>query len=118
MRLQVNKNLPYRELCELIAKRSICQIQVGALIYDSHGLVSWGWNHSGHHGFGCHAEHAAITRANRKRLRNSSITVVSIRRGKFICSFPCPTCFRRIQIAQIKFVECNNHNREWMRYKI
>lgn len=114
----MDKQLPYKDLCTLIAARSICAVQVGSLIYDHHGIISWGWNHSGHTGNGAHAESEAIKRANRKRLRGSTIITVAIRRRKIINSFPCPNCYARIRNAQIRFVECHNHLREWMRYKI
>lgn len=114
----MDKNKPYKELCQLIAKRSICQVQVGALIYDSKGcIISWGWNHVGN-GFGLCAERHAISRANKSRLVGSTILVHAYRRGRSVNSFPCVRCYQKIKKSKIKFVECNDSNKNWGVYKI
>lgn len=115
----MNRNKPLIELVTIIAKRSICAVQVGALIYDNKlRVISWGWNHSGISGMGMHAEDHAIRRSNKTRLNNSTIIVLSIRRSHIINSFPCPNCYSKIVSSGIRYVECNNHNREWMKYRI
>lgn len=100
----MNKNLDPKELAEVISTRSPCNIKVGAVIYDDHGIFSWGWNHAGRSGLGECAERHAIKRANRKRLENAIIVIVSIRRGKQITSLPCMKCAMAIRRAKMKYV--------------
>lgn len=100
----MKKNIDPNELASIVAKRSECSVKVGAVIYDDHGIFSWGWNHSGSSGFGECAERHAIKRANRKRLKNATICVVSIRRGKVITSLPCMKCAKVIQRAAMAYV--------------
>jgi deoxycytidylate deaminase len=112
----MNKSKDLIELTEIIARRSICAVRVGALIYDSHGIISWGWNHMGTTGYGTHAEEHALSRANSSRLKGAKIIVVAIRRGKFICSLPCPNCSARLEAAGIKKIECRGLDKEWITY--
>lgn len=72
--------------------RSICSVQVAAVICDSsRRILSWGWNSVGS-GLGIHAEAHAIQRANKDRLWFGTIYVASLRRGKPILSKPCDKC--------------------------
>lgn len=82
-----------RELAETLLNRSTCSVQVAAVIEDSHGIHSWGWNHSGK-GFGQHAEAHAFERANGKRLWLSTIYVAAIRKrnGNPVIAKPCVNC--------------------------
>ncbi len=100
----MKKNLDPEELARAISTRSICTVKVGAVIYDDYGIFSWGWNHSGSDGFGLCAERHAIKRANRKRLVNATIVIVSMRRGKTITSLPCMKCAKVILRAKMKYV--------------
>lgn len=86
-----------RQLAEDILMRSECSVKVGCAIEDQTGIVAWGWNSVGH-GFGIHAEHHAISRANRRRLAGATIYVASMRRknGKLVTSKPCDACRRLI----------------------
>jgi len=85
------------ELTLDLIPRSICTVQVAAVIVDNHGIHSWGWNSVGS-GLGEHAEAAAIRRSNRRRLRGSTIYVASIRNRnqKVINSRPCDDCAKLI----------------------
>lgn len=114
----MNKKIPYDELARIISRRSICNVQVGAVIYDSYGVFAWGWNSSGPDGYGLCAERMAIRRASRTRLPGSTILVLSIRRAKQICSLPCPVCGAVIKSAGIAKVVCANTNGEWLTYRI
>ena len=83
-----------RELTIDLLPRSICAVQVAAVLADNHGIFSWGTNHVGFDGMGCHAEREAIRKANRRRLEGSTIYVASVRHrnGKAINSRPCSAC--------------------------
>lgn len=113
----MNKKLNPTELALSLTTRSICNIKVGAVIYDDHGIFSWGWNHSGSNGHGECAERHAIKRANRRRLNGATICIVSVRRGKQITSLPCTRCALVITRAKIKYVECQD-NGVRMRYSV
>jgi len=113
----MNKYRNIIELTQSIAKRSICTVKVGSVVYDSYGIFAWGWNHVGK-GFGECAERYAVRRANKRRLKGASICIISYRRGKMICSFPCPKCFAVLKACGIKYIECNDTNRKWGRYAI
>ena len=101
----MKKPLDGRELASEILSRSGCSVQVGAAIGDNTGLFSWGWN-SPHIGYGQCAEKHAISRANRKRLRGSTIYVAGIRRrnGRFVPSKPCGSCQAVIDKWNLKVV--------------
>lgn len=93
------------ELAIDLLPRSICSVQVAAVISDDTGIFSWGWNSVGN-GFGEHAEAAAIRRANKKRIRGATIYVASqrARNEKVICSKPCPDCQGKINNWGLKVV--------------
>lgn len=105
-----------RKLAVDLLPRSICSVQVAAVIADKGGIFSWGWNSVGS-GFGEHAEAAAIRRANKKRLHGSMIYVASIRarNDKPVMSMPCPDCAQRIQAAGISTVFYRDGNGDWVR---
>lgn len=85
------------ELAIDLLNRSTCTVQVAAVIADAHGIFCWGWNGVGS-GLGIHAEHHAITRANRKRLQLATIYVASrrMRNQKTVNSKPCEDCQKLI----------------------
>lgn len=93
-----------RELAADILARSRCNVQVGAAIEDSNGILSWGWNSAGFEGFGLHAEAHAVMRANKKRLRGATIYVASVREraNKVIISKPCQDCRKLIDKWELK----------------
>jgi deoxycytidylate deaminase len=111
------KSNDLHELALTIADRSICNVKVGAIIYDSHGIFAWGWNHVGT-GRGQCAEQHAISRANRGRLSNASIMITSIRKGKIINSTPCPKCMNYILKAHISKITCASAEGEWITYHV
>ena len=109
---------PKRLAIDILA-RSTCAVQVGAAITDATGrIISWGWNHAGASGYGTHAEHHAISRANRGRLHHGIIYVASKRRknGKVVESRPCAACFSRIVDAGIISIFYRNKNGAWEDY--
>lgn len=101
------KNKDYKELTRMIALRSSCKVQVGAIIYDSYGIFSWGWNHAGPTGLGMHAEVHAIKRANPTRLIQATILVYAIRKNRVIISQPCFNCTKRIEKFNLRAIFYN-----------
>ena len=93
------------ELALSLTRRSICRVKMAAVIYDSRGVFSWGWNH-GSGGKGIHAEVHAISRANPKRLKGATI-VVAGQHGRWngrefvptvpSNSLPCSNCRKLIE---------------------
>src|SRR5690349_5075799 len=83
------------QLATDILKRSICSVQVGAVITDAGGsIISWGWNSMGASGYGECAEAAAFRRANKSRLWYGTIYVAGQRKRnrKVVGSKPCESC--------------------------
>lgn len=78
--------------------RSICSVQVGAVLCDSHGIYAWGWNGVGS-GFGLHAEAHCLHRSNRKRWSESTLFVAALRKksGNIITARPCEECQKLIK---------------------
>lgn len=103
-----------RQLAVDLLPRSICSVQVAAVLADSHGIFAWGWNSVGS-GFGEHAEAAAIRRASKRRLQGATIYVASRRNrnGKAINSMPCPNCDERIQASKINRAVYRVGNKAW-----
>jgi len=82
-----------RELAVALIGRSICTVQVAAVLADSNGIFSWGWNSAGS-GFGEHAEAMCMRRANKKRVPGATLYVAAVRRksGNTILAKPCVEC--------------------------
>lgn len=76
-----------------ILERSICAVQVGACIEDKTGILAVGWNSVGK-GFGWHAEAHAVYRANRNRVKGSTIYIAAKRKrnGVNVIARPCDAC--------------------------
>ena len=104
-----------RELAEILLNRSICSVQVAAVIADRHGILAWGWNFVGG-GYGKHAETHAISRANRKRLEGATIYVASQRKrnGKMVTSKPCQNCQNSINLNEIAHVCWRDADGRWI----
>lgn len=107
-----------RDLAVDLLPRSICSVQVAAVIADNHSIFGWGWNSAGS-GFGEHAEAAAIRRSSRKRMKGASIYVAAIRmrNGKPVLAKPCEDCAIRIIGAGVKHVWYRNADGLWMMYE-
>jgi len=90
--------IPPKELAIDISKRSTCRVKVGSVIEDKNGIFSWGWNHMGLIGLGCCAEAHAISRANPKRLKGSTIYIAGTHRktGNPVPAKPCYHCHKLI----------------------
>tara|TARA_R110000868_G_scaffold137947_2_gene351647 strand:+ start:345 stop:713 length:369 start_codon:yes stop_codon:yes gene_type:complete len=101
------KNTTPTELANALLSRSLCNVQMAAVISDNRGIFAWGWNHVGHDGMGEHAEAAAIRRGNRQRFPYATITIVGWRqfRGRHVTSLPCMDCMDRIKAAGIPYVQ-------------
>lgn len=100
----MKKSLELVDLARMVARRSPCRVQVGAVISDSRGVIAWGWNHAGPDGLGLCAERMALQRANRARLAHARLTIVALRRGREITSKPCACCHRAILAAGVPHV--------------
>ena len=87
----MNTHCDPRELAVDLLNRSSCEVQVAAVLWDSHGIFSWGWNHERNGNEGEHAEEHAVKRANPKRLRGARLTVAARRRKsrRIIFARPC-----------------------------
>lgn len=83
-----------RDVVVALLNRSICQVQVAAVLVDTYGIYAWAWNDMGPTGLGMHAEARCISRANRKRFPESTLYVAARRRRnhKIITSRPCLSC--------------------------
>lgn len=90
----MNRNLDPREIVLNILDRSICQVQVGAVLSDNWGVYGIGWNHSGPDGMGLHAEIHCLGRSNRSRMALSTLYVAARRKrnDKIVTAKPCPAC--------------------------
>lgn len=86
----MNTHRDPRELAIDLLDRSRTNVQVTAVLSDSHGIFSWGWNHTDGKR-GVHAEEHAIERANKKRLTGAKLTVTGRRKRSknFVCARPC-----------------------------
>lgn|SRR3990167_3447404 len=91
-----------KDLAVDLLRRSQCSVKVSAVLADAVGIVSWGRNHSGSDGMGCHAEVDCLRRANPKRIPGATLYVAAIRarNSKTITAQPCADCQRRIQRCQ------------------
>lgn len=96
------------ELAKDLSARSIIKIKVGAVIFDKHDIISWGWNNPGN-GYGDHAEHMALRRWLSTRLAGGRsggrclyIAVYSSRKGRPITSRPCAKCEKVLRRYGIK----------------
>lgn len=94
-----------RELADALTRRSICAVQVSAVLADTHGVFGWGWNSAGVTGLGEHAEAAAVRRANRKRLAGATIYVAARRRrnGKMVVAAPCLGCQTKLRGVRVVY---------------
>lgn len=87
------------EVAVALLSRSTCGVQVAAVIADNEGIYSWGTNHIGFDGLGCHAEPEALRRANRKRLAGSILYVCAQRRrnARVVTARPCEDCQEQLR---------------------
>lgn len=87
------KGLRPSDLAVDLLDRSTCQVQVAAVLVDS-SIHAWGWNSMGPSGYGLHAEHHTLTRANKRRLKGSTMYVAARRKksGNTVTAKPCLEC--------------------------
>ena len=107
------------EIALAMVSRSTCNVRVGAVIWDSAGIISWGWNSAGPSGMGQCAEIHALLRANRSRLANSSIAIAGKRKAStVVTSFPCEKCFARLQKYKLSTVYIEQKDSQWIKIYI
>jgi len=107
------------DLAESVLLRSICRVQVGAVIADKHGsVIAYGWNHVGD-GYGCHAEEHAIQRASWADLRGTRIYVAGWRprSNSYVPARPCDHCMQWIRSHGIATVFYRDKN-GWTHFKV
>lgn len=110
----MEKNKDPKELAASLAKRSVCNVQVGCVIVDPEGRAfAWGWNSAGPIGSGMCAERMALRRGNKDRLQGSTAYVWSQRGTNVLCSIPCQHCWQALVKAGIAHVVCRNLDRKW-----
>lgn len=82
------------EIATSLLRRSICAVQVAAVLVDSWGVYSWGWNSSGFTGMGEHAEAHCMSRSNRSRWEGSKLFIAARRKrnGRVVTARPCEEC--------------------------
>lgn len=104
-----------RQLALDLLGRSICSVQVAAVLADKHGIFGWGWNSVGG-GFGEHAEAAAIRRSSRNRMAGATLYVASQRHrnSRPVLSMPCDECNRRIVKADLARVFYRDQFERWI----
>lgn len=105
------------ELALTLAKRSTCNVQVGAVFYDKFGVFAWGWNSSGN-GFGECAERHGIYRANRDRLEDSTVVVGAVRKNKQIISRPCEMCLLSLRACGVAYAVYMDKDRKIVRERL
>lgn len=95
---QVIKPKDPRELAIAMMSRSVCNVQVGAVLADSWGIFSWGHNSSGFSGYGEHAEAHCLRRSNRRRVKGSTLYVAARRQrnSRPVTAKPCERCLQLI----------------------
>ncbi len=94
----MNTRVDPRELVLGLLSRSVCSVQVAAVLVDRGGVLAWGWNSSGRDGFGEHAECHCLNRSNPHRLEGAVMYVAARRRKnkRTLTAKPCESCQRAI----------------------
>ena len=102
----MNTRVIPRQLAIDLCRRSPCRTKMAAVLFDAWGIFSWGWNFSGPHGLGMHAEDHCLHRANRRRLGGSRMVVAGLKpSGKgLVPSRPCEGCRTRLQASGVELV--------------
>lgn len=112
-------NLKHQDPTEVVIAlldRSICSVQVSALLVDKWGIYSWGQNHVGFDGLGQHAERECLRKANPKRLSESTLYIAARRRrnGHIVTARPCAICQQLIRrVGRTIYRDANG---EWKSY--
>jgi deoxycytidylate deaminase len=82
------------EIAISLLNRSICAVQVAAVLVDNWGVYSWGWNHSGQSGYGEHAEAHCMRMSNKSRWEGSVLYIAARRKRnrRAVTARPCSEC--------------------------
>ena len=99
-----------------LLNRSSCAVQVAAILVDNYGIHQWGWNNMGFDGMGQCAERHCLSRANPKRLSESTLYVAAKRRrnGRVVTARPCLKCAQIV--CKVGRTVYRDSNGEWKRY--
>lgn len=100
----MNTRCDPKQLVVRLLQRSSCNVSVACVIADNYGIHSWGFNNPGQ-GFGEHAEAMAIRRANRKRLKRSTLFTAAVRRknNRTVTAQPCEKCARIVKVQKVVY---------------
>lgn len=101
------------DIATTLLNRSVCAVQVAAVAMDGWGVFATGWNNAGADGFGEHAEHHCLRRANRKRLAEATLYVAARRQrnGRVVTARPCLECLKLVKCC--KKVVYRDGDGEW-----
>ena len=93
--------------------RSICAVQVSAVLADR-SIYSWGWN-GVHTGLGIHAEAHCLSRANRRRISQSTLYTAARRKksGNVVTAKPCADC--QALLRRVKRVVYRDGDGSWQK---
>jgi len=111
----MDKSAPPKLFVQAVLRRSIVNVQVGALIVDRKGrYIQWAWNSVGS-GLGLHAEVHAISRSSRRRLKGSTILVAGRwkKSGNLVTAKPCPACMAVIKAVGLAKVIYQTKTGTW-----
>lgn len=102
-----------KQLVEKLLKRSDCRVQVACCLSDKKGIFAWGNNHAGFDGMGCHAEIAALQKANPKRVSGAVLWVAGRRKKSknSVNSRPCAGCWPAVK--QCLYVVYRDKDSTW-----
>jgi deoxycytidylate deaminase len=98
------------EIALALLNRSVCAVQVAAVLEDDYGVYAWGWNSSGPDGYGMHAEAHCLSRANLARVKDSTLYVAARRRrsSRPVTAKPCLNCAELIKnVERVVFRDGN-----------
>ncbi len=113
------KTLPEKLVMDLLP-RAQTNVQVAAVIEDKKGIFAWGWSSIGPNGRGLCAERMAISRANRRRLKGSTLYVGGRwrRSGNLVMAFPCALCLAAARKVGVKRFIYTTKDGSWRVYEL
>ena len=95
---QMNLHSHPTDIAATLLNRSVCAVQVAAVLVDVCGVFSCGGNHAGADGLGQHAECHCINRSNPHRLEQATMYIAARRRRnkRIVTARPCAVCEKMI----------------------
>lgn len=115
----MNRFLPPHEVVLGLMSRSPMRVRMAAVLYDAHGLFSWGWNHDF-----VHAEEHCVMRANPARVSRATLVIAGERakNGNAVLARPCTrqskNCLELLKRRGVRCVIYRNKAARWVTEKI